>query len=276
MNEHSFSICAWLRAGVGLGLGLGLLGCSGQKDDAAISAAGGAAGGSAAASGANGASDSSGSSGAAACDSQSGPVDPTSWIDDFEDNDSQLLPVGGRNGVWWLTTDMSGGTIAPPGDQSPLPERILGGRCNSRYAMRFKGQGFTGWGVMLGAYLRYTTDLASSDATSFRGMKFWARAGETNVSPVRVQFEDANTSPQGGLCNPVSGSADACYNGFGTTLAPFGTEWRQYQVEFSRMTQRAFGLRRDALDPSTLYAVEFVVEPNTVFDVWVDDLTFFD
>ena len=268
------------RAALAIGLGFGLQGCSGSSDGSAVPGAGAATGGSAAASGtSNGTGLSAGGSGGIgnpACESESGPLDPTAWIDDFEDNDSQLEPVSDRNGLWWLTTDMSGGTIAPPGDQSPSPERILGGRCSSRYAMRFKGQGFSGWGVMLGAYLRYTTDLASIDASSFRGATFWARAGETNASPVRVQFQDANTFPQGGLCNPAPGSADACYNGFGTTVSPFGTEWQQYKLEFDRMTQRAFGLRRDALDPSTLYAVEFVVEPNTVFDVWVDDLAFFE
>ena len=208
------------------------------------------------------------------CESSQDPIDPTALIDNLEDNDAQLVATGQRNGLWWLSTDLSAGNITPPGDQALQPARILGGRCSSKYAMHVAGDGFSNWGAMMIVNFRYDGKLEPIDASNFHAMRFWARAGQANQSQVRVQFQDGNTSPEGGVCNPTAGSADACYNGFGVSLTSLDTEWRAYRVEFDRMSQRAFGLRRDALDTTTLYSIDFVVPPNALFDVWVDDLWF--
>jgi hypothetical protein len=72
-----------------------------------------------------------------------GVVDPTLIIDDMEDTDPQIAAVGDRNGTWWLSTDLTDGTTTPEGNQAAPPERILGGRCGSKYAMRITGEGFT-------------------------------------------------------------------------------------------------------------------------------------
>jgi len=206
-----------------------------------------------------------------------GPIDPTLLIDDFEDGDSRIAPVADHEGTWWLSTDMTDGTTTPPGDQAVSPEHIVGGRCGSKYAMRISGEGFTDWGASLIANFNYENDvLAPIDASALRGVRFWGRVGESTTSPLRVQLQDGNTYPQGGVCNEDPSASDACYNGFGTSVLPLDTEWRLYELPFERLGQRDFGLRTGALDKPTLYAIEFGVEQNTVFDFWVDDLWFYE
>lgn len=142
--------------------------------------------------------------------------------------------------------------------------------------MRLTGQGFTNWGALLSAGFRYTTEPESIDASAFTGVKFWARTGDTNSSVVRVQFQDSNSQPEGGKCNATAGTPDECYNGFGSELVPIGTEWRLYKLPFSRMAQRDFGYRADALDTAHIYDIEWGVQASSIFDLWVDDVWFYE
>jgi hypothetical protein len=204
-----------------------------------------------------------------------GPVDPTALLDDMEDGNGLIAVAGTRSGSWWLSTDGTAGTTTPAADAAPTPERILGGRCGSKLAIRVTGQGFTDWGAVLAAGMAYTTKEESVDLSSFKGLRFWARVGEQNSSGIRVQFQDAQTHPEGGQCTDADGGSGACYNGFGTAL-PVSTEWKLFELNFSRMAQRDFGHLADALDSAHIYDVEFSFEPNSVFDLWVDDLWFFE
>jgi hypothetical protein len=210
------------------------------------------------------------------CEVNHGPVDPTALIDDLEDGNGSLPLIATRNGSWWISTDMSAGTIEPPPDAAPPAERILGGRCESEYAMRVTGSDFTVWGAVLTAGFRYTTDVAPIDASSYRGVRFWAKVGESHTSPVRVQFQDSNTQPVGGKCNPDGTGTDQCYDGFGTTLSSINGEWQEFELEFSTLTQRDFGFHADTLDTANVYDIEWNFDSNTTFDLWIDDLWFYE
>lgn len=244
------------------------LACSGNSaSDGKQEAAGGAGG--------NGGA--SGSLSEAVCE-QAGafqPVNPAGILDDMEDGNSAVARVADRTGGWWLATDGTEGTTTPEANQAPLPELILGGRCGSQRAIRVTGQGFTGWGAVLSAGMAYSTHPEPSDLSAFSGIRFWARVGEQNTSSIRAQFQDGQTQPEGGECVNMPGDAEECYNGFGITLSPIDTKWRLYELKFSQMTQREFGHRGTALDTAHVYDLEFNLEPNSVFDLWVDDLWFF-
>jgi hypothetical protein len=211
------------------------------------------------------------------CDAAFGPTDPTALIDDMEDGDPSIAQVLDRNGSWWVTGDPTpGGTVTPPSGAAPPPERILGGRCDSRRAIRVTGQGFKEWGAVVSVGMGYDTQSTPTDASSFQGVMFWARVGETNNSKVRVQFQDVHTFPEGGLCKPERGAPDESYNGFGTELVPIDTKWRLYKLPFARMTQRDFGYRADSLDPSQIYNIDWNLDADSVFDLWVDDVWFYE
>jgi hypothetical protein len=205
-----------------------------------------------------------------------GIIDPTLLIDDLEDGDSLVATVGIRNGGWWIASDGTS-TTTPPADQAPMAERILGGRCGSEYAMRVTGTGFADWGAVLSTTFHYTDDINAYDASQYRGITFWARVGDDNDSPIRSQVQDSSTHPLGGLCNPESGSADACYNGLGTPLTDIDDEWRKFTLEFATLTQReGWGYRTPSVDPTALYILEWNLDPNSTFDLWVDDIWFYE
>jgi hypothetical protein len=248
-----------------LALPLGVCACSGESTPAATGGTGGGAG-----TAGNGA-------GGSQCFDALAPVDPTALIDDMEDGNALVVATANRNGSWWVVSDGTAtGTVQPPSDAAPSPERVPGGHCGSNFAMRVTGQGFTNWGALISAGFRYTSQAESIDASAFRGVMFWARTGDTHSSGVRVQFQDSSTRPEGGKCDPQDGSAEACYDGFGTALAPLGTDWRLYKLDFSRMTQRDFGYRAEALDTAHLYDIEWGVEASSIFDLWVDDVWFYE
>ncbi|HWA76763.1 MAG TPA: hypothetical protein VG937_30730 [Polyangiaceae bacterium] len=264
MNRAMTHAVPWSVILCALPLSFGLAACSGESSDS-MGTGGSASGGSG-----------SGGNGDPECLASVGPIDPTTLVDDLEDNNGQLSRTAGRNGSWWISTDGTDGTISPPADAAPSPERVPGGHCGSNFAMRVTGQGFTNWGAVLSAGFRYSNQAESIDASAFRGVMFWARTGDTNSSTIRVQFQDANTRPEGGVCNATPGTPDECYNGFGTDLVQLGTEWRLYKLDFSRMAQREFGYRADALDTAHLYDMEWNLQSSSIFDLWVDDIWFYE
>jgi hypothetical protein len=91
--------------------------------------------------------------------------------------------------------------------------------------MRVTGEGFQGWGATLVVNFRLTEGIAPIDASTYRGVMMWARVGESNASPIRVQFQDGNTYPEGGVCNPDPQSTDGCFNGYGSALLPVSKDW---------------------------------------------------
>jgi len=211
------------------------------------------------------------------CNATFAPTDPNDLIDDMEDGDPALVSVSGRNGEWWLATDHTSGTAEPVKDNAPSPERIIGGRCSSKQAIHVSGQGFTTWGAVLTLGLKYGSQAEPVDVSEYTGIEFWARlGGDLSQSSVRVQLQDAATRPEGGVCDPVDGSAEACYNGHGTVLEPLDGDWRLYQLPFAKMAQQPdWGHRTPTLDTTTLYSIEWQLPMNAVFDLWVDDVWFY-
>ncbi|HEX6272381.1 MAG TPA: hypothetical protein VFZ53_05055 [Polyangiaceae bacterium] len=260
------------------------LACSGESqgdggegdDDSGGSSTGGTGTGGTAGSGTGGTSGSDGTP--AYCDAAFMPTDPTAVIDDIEDGNSLIAVVSDRNGSWWITSDGTAeGTISPMSGAAPPPERILGKRCESEYGIRVTGQGFTQWGANVSIGFRYEGMEMPIDASDFSGVMFWARVGETHNSPVRVQFQDTNTYPNGGMCNPDPASGtEQCYDGWGTALLPLDSEWRLYKIPFSRVAQQTFGYAGEALDTTGLYTLEWIVQQNSVFDLWLDDVWFYE
>jgi hypothetical protein len=130
----------------------------------------------------------------ASCDSEfSGPIDPSALVDDLEDNDGQIAEVGTRNGGWWISTDGTDGIVTPEAEMQPLPERILGKRCESEFGMHVTGADFSEWGAVLSLGFRYTSKEEPVDLSEFEGVMFWARTGDTHSSNVRIQFQDSTT-----------------------------------------------------------------------------------
>jgi endoglucanase len=207
-----------------------------------------------------------------------GPIDPSLLIDDLEDRDRFIAPVAGRTGGWSVYADESGGTLEPPAGSSPVPARIIGGRCGSEFAMRISGQGFSEWGAGMNVGFRFeNADLGVYDASRYAGVRFWARTGETHTSSVRVRFQDRNTYPVGGICDPGDlVGANACYNAHGQGLVPLGNEWRLYEIAFDRVTQENLFGSPSPFETAHLFSLEWLMQPGSVMDLWIDDVWFYE
>jgi hypothetical protein len=131
------------------------------------------------------------------------------------------------------------------------------------------------------------------DLSAYSGITFWAMATMTGVKTVRVQLNDRNTDPRGGICNPADPSNESnCYNGFRVEVA-MTDSLTQYTIDFSSLLQDpSWGYRPDpdALDLQHVYQMNFEVDlpsctvdpnakcaggaPSVTFDFWIDDLYF--
>jgi hypothetical protein len=209
-------------------------------------------------------------------------IDPTALIDDMEGGTSAIAMIGGRNGAWWAGGDATpGGVIQPNGLMTP--EVIPGGRCGSHYAQRVTGYGFTDWGAVVVMNFRYGTlpDAGGTmgdlpiDAHFRTGITFWARIGDTSSNNIRFSVGDEHSQPEGGLCIPNGPIGQNCYDTFGVPLPQLTTEWQHFQIPFLGLTQLGFGVPAPTVDTSNLYTVQFSLQPGTIFDLWIDDISFY-
>jgi hypothetical protein len=130
------------------------------------------------------------------------------------------------------------------------------------------------------------------DLSAYAGVTFWARAESPGGRDMRVQVNDANTDPRGGVCQEADRTAsDYCYNGFGAQIELTDT-FRQYTLDFSTLTQRGgWGYRPPGgIDWSRVFTVDFEMDlpscsasagtmcpggtPTLSFDIWLDDIYF--
>jgi Carbohydrate binding domain (family 11) len=185
-------------------------------------------------------------------------------IDDFEDDDNQVTKAGGRDGYWFLSHDPNGSTIGPaPLKWSP------GGADGSSKAVHVSGQTSSengAWGSQLG------TNLLSEgmyDASKYGGISFKAKIGANSTKKVRFKVGDVNTHPDGHVCK-------TCWNLFGKDMN-LTTDWKEYTITFAEMKQEAgWGEPHPSIEPSKIMSINWSVGPGQAFDLWVDDLKFFE
>jgi hypothetical protein len=185
-------------------------------------------------------------------------------IDDFEDGDSQLSKIDGRDGYWFTSHDDKGSTIGP----TPLT-MTEGGAGGSGKSLRITGQTSSdngAWGILVGASFAAQ---GFYDASRHSGLSFKGKVDGASTKKVRFKVGDVNTHPDGGVCK-------SCWNHFGkdVTLTP---AWQEYSVTFGEMKQEAgWGDRYPAITPSKLISINWSVGPGQAVDLSVDDIQFVD
>jgi hypothetical protein len=202
-------------------------------------------------------------------------------IDDMENGDNQILVASGRSGYWYTYDDGSAGLLNPAAmSRSFSMEPIPGGRCGvSQKAMRMTGSGFMTWGCGMGFFFALGpsgTDIGLYDASGTKGITFWAKVGELSVKDAVLLVGDQWTDPAGGHCDAtVQTGPTACYDSFSAPLT-LTTSWQRYSFTWAELVQRMFGLQRAAPDVANLATVNFQLgASSSVFDVWIDDVAFF-
>jgi hypothetical protein len=186
-------------------------------------------------------------------------------IDDFEDENTQISAVAGRNGYWWTKHDEHGSTIGPD------PFMPSEGGVDAGLALRAIGKTAIGgpeaWGSGMGINL-LTRQNAVYDASKYVGISFKAKVGEGSTRQVRFAIGDMNTHPNSGICK-------VCWNHFNKMLT-VTNQWKEFRVLFSEVQQDAgWGDPRPAaLTPGKLVSMDWTITGGQVFDLWLDDIQF--
>ncbi|WP_437708633.1 hypothetical protein WMF45_30715 [Sorangium sp. So ce448] len=198
-------------------------------------------------------------------------------IDDMEDNDNAILADGGRVGYWYTFNDATEGAMqTPPPDPEgtgaePFTMTALEpARAQSMYAARSWGEGFTEWGAGFGFDLNSPEGVkASYDASAYTGITFWAKLGAGSGTSATVMISDPGTDPAGGAC---SDKCDAWQKTFAAT-----EEWQQFTIPFAELKQGGWGdpAGTEQIDAAKLYSLQFQIGKAPKFDLYIDDLGFY-
>jgi hypothetical protein len=178
---------------------------------------------------------------------------------------------GGRSGSWFTYNDgTDGGVQTPMAGAQCLPSLIPdGGRCGSLHAENTFGSGFTNYGAGLGFDLNHPNSMTRMpyDLTAYTGIAFWAYSSISGGQDVSFQVLEQATVPVsgGGTCTAL------CNDNYHASVLFPSSGWTQIVVPFSSLQQSGFGTKVP-WQPSTVLAVQFVVDPALIFDFWVDDI----
>jgi hypothetical protein len=187
-------------------------------------------------------------------------------IDNMNDGSRFIPNINGRSGAWNVIHD----TVSPNAMMWPVegtfPMSNTGDPCRL-LAARTYGGGFT-------QFAGFTMGLGGPyNASPYKGISFWAKVGTPSSPDLRVAFPDKNTDPSGGICSPVQGAPNQCYDYFAKALV-LTTAWTKYTARYTELVQIGFGNRAPQVDPSTLFRIEWDIPAGATFDIWVDDIAF--
>jgi hypothetical protein len=192
-------------------------------------------------------------------------------VDDFEDDNGQIVLLDGRDGYWWKNADKEGARFSEPADGAPL-KFADGGAHGSAKALHIAGSTVKGsdqaYGVEVGTNL-ISTKGSLYDGSKYLGVSFMAKVGPKSVKTVRFNLGDVNTHPDLGSCQ-------SCWNHFSKDVE-LTTEWQEYQVAFKDMAQRpGWGEPRPkSISAKELYTLTFAFEGSGgQFELFVDDIQF--
>ncbi len=184
-------------------------------------------------------------------------------IDDFEDGNLALAPVGILHGAWYVNNDGTGTQVPSPEDVAPASLIVTDDVGKTRtQALHTSGAGFSRWGAFAAARLNgagaqaCSVDLSAHSRLSLR---------VKGAGSLRANLGTQATTPivDGGEC-----ATDACSDyGASVQLTP---EWRALSLRFDELAQPAWADPAD-FDPSTALRLSFWAE-GADFDFWVDDI----
>ncbi len=186
-------------------------------------------------------------------------------IDDLEDGDRLVPPVLGARGYWYVAAEGSGAMFPTPGC-APVTSPATGFADHaSNAAMHMYGSGtfiYAQVGISL------WTGAPACDqplyALGMTGVRFWAK-GTSALQNVRFMIATPETMPPeyGGTCT------SNCFL-YPHTTELLNDEWREYVVPFSELgifTPTILNLIWEAQDEGG--------RTSTCFDLWIDDVAFY-
>jgi hypothetical protein len=104
------------------------------------------------------------------------------------------------------------------------------------------------------------------DASPYTGIRFWTRGNDVSVRLIATNPVIIPTS-EGGTCEVE------CWDNHGVAFtAP--SEWTEVFVPFTELAQR-WTTPLVAFDATGIFTVEFTLDVDLDYDIWIDDLGFY-
>lgn len=246
---------------------------AGEANNAGSPGSGGSLGGEPGAGGRGGSVASAGSAGMSSAGASNGPVGDQ--IDDFEDQDAFILRLSMRNGPWYVVADTTAtGTTGPSMTIGPLATADLRPNSTGIAALHLAASGFTDWGAGVGAdMVNQMAKKAPYDISAYRGIRFYAKVGSGSTSTVKVLLPNTYSDADGGKCSDLV-TTKRCGDHLFKSVSGLKTTWDVYQVNFSDLTQQAFGLPQTTIDLTGVYSIQFTLANKLPIDLWIDDVSF--
>jgi endoglucanase len=194
-------------------------------------------------------------------------------VDDGEDGNNQTKSAGGRGGYWYTFKDEwpgSGTTVTPEaGSEGGSFAMSPGGANGSKYAANAKGRVGRGQIVFGALGMNFVDPMALYDASSYKGVSFWAKKGPDSYGKVRFKVPDVATHKEGGVCTE-------CFNDFGADIT-LTESWQQFAFPWRKLRQLPdWGSPKPhMIKPGKLFGMQGQVnQPGADFDIWIDDVEF--
>ncbi|GEM_PF-1749400 len=199
---------------------------------------------------------------------------------DLLDEANNAIELWNGGGLWYVFHDGSAdGVITPdtPRDTTArvTPVALPAARDGSLLGVHVvANDGFVAWGAGVGFNLN-SPDPSTRlpyDVSPYAGLVLWARVGTGTVT-LRLKLVTADIAPDtepGGEC------VEDCNDAFGAVLE-LTEAWQELSVPFSGLTQQGWGYAPPAgFDPTAVLAVQLHVDAGVAFDLWLDDVRFYE
>lgn len=187
-------------------------------------------------------------------------------------------PALGWKVAWFTYNDMTAGAMQMPVAMMPFVATMDATRpTGEQYVAKTNGSGFTLWGAGMGfnfAVSGLNMPPSKVDISAFKGIRFWLKvtnpAINGTVSVKLVDFDHAEVKDGGGCTKLTTPTMFDCNNTFQYPLTNATSDWKQFNIAFSEMTEQDWG-QKFPMDLKEVIGFQFQVPANTTFDFAVDE-----
>jgi hypothetical protein len=196
-------------------------------------------------------------------------------IDDMEDGDHVIRPIGERLGYWFTYND--GTATQMPSGAMFTQSTGVGATATSTKFAETSGPAFTSWGAGIGFDFNNSSSKSCAyDASAYTGIKFWAKGNVAIRATVKIPGTTAKKTNGSDAGTCVATTTAMCDDHYGLTTATLTTTWKEFTLDFAAATfmQEGWGTKV-AFDAKNIIAMQFQVAKALPFDFSIDDVTFY-
>jgi hypothetical protein len=196
-------------------------------------------------------------------------------IDDMEDGDHVIRPIGARIGYWFTYND--GTAVQMPSGATFVQTAGVGASATSTKFAETSGPAFMTWGGGIGFdFNNSSAKSCAYDASAYAGIKFWAKGNVAIRATVKIPGTTAKKTNGADAGTCVATTTAMCDDHYGLTTATLTTAWKEFTLDFAATTfaQEGWGTKV-AFDSKNIIAMQFQVAKALPFDFSIDDVTFY-